>query len=134
MRRSYKAHGFQRTEGRKPRSHNLQSLQLPRRLESRKKLSAIFPGCRQNLNWLIRRFFVEKAEPRAGGDPPALAVMEYVLLTVRSWDVDEVNSPRRLSAKIIVQNFLGLKEALDGVLVKVRIHCPDTATTIGYAR
>lgn len=77
---------------------------------------------------------MEKAEPRAGGDPPALAVMEYVLLTVRSWDVDEVNSPRRLSAKIIVQNFLGLKEALDGVLVKVRIHCPDTATTIGYAR
>ena len=77
---------------------------------------------------------MEKAEPRAGGDPPALAVMEYVLLTVRSWGVDGVNSPRGLSAKIIVQNFLGLKEALDGVLVKVRIHCPDTATTIGYAR
>ncbi len=98
-----------------------------------KKLSAIFPGCRQNLNWLIRRFFVEKAEPRAGDDSPALAVMEYVLLTVRSWDVDEVNIPRRLSAKIILQNFQSLKEALDAVLVKVRIHCPDTASAIGYA-
>ena len=77
---------------------------------------------------------MEKIEPGAGDDSPALAVMEYVLLTVRSWDVDEVNSPRRLSADIIVQNFQGLKEALDGVLVKVRIHCPDTATAIGYAR
>ncbi|WP_407844636.1 cobaltochelatase CobT-related protein [Desulfovibrio falkowii] len=98
-----------------------------------KKLSAIFPGCRQNLNWLIRRFFVEKVEPGAGGDSPALAVMEYVLLTVRSWDVDEVNSPRRLSAETIAQNFPNLKEALDAVLVKVRMHCPDTTSAIGYA-
>jgi len=98
-----------------------------------KKLSAIFPGCRQNLNWLIRRFFVEKVEPGAEGDSPALAVMEYVLLTVRSWDVDEVNSPRRLSAETVAQNFPNLKEALDAVLVKVRMHCPDTTSAIGYA-
>ena len=64
-----------------------------------KKLSAIFPGCRQNLNWLIRRFFVEEAQPRAGGDSPALAVLDYVLLTVRAWDVEEVNIPRMSQAK-----------------------------------
>jgi len=99
-----------------------------------KKLSAIFPGCRQNLNWLIRRFFVEQAQPRAGGDSPALAVLDYVLLTVRAWDVEEVNRPRMAAADALCQYFPGLKEALDATLVKVRIHCPDTASTIAYAR
>ena len=57
------------------------------------KLSAIFPGCRQNLNWLIRRFFVEEAQLRAGGDSPALAVLDYVLLTVRAWSVEPQKVP-----------------------------------------
>ncbi|WP_365854256.1 VWA domain-containing protein [Desulfovibrio sp.] len=99
-----------------------------------KQLSAIFPGCRQNLNWLIRRFFVEQAQPRAGGDSPALAVLDYVLLTVRAWDVEEVNRLRTAVAEVLRQHFSGLKEVLDAVLVKVRIHCPDTVSAIAYAR
>ena len=99
-----------------------------------KKLSAIFPGCRQNLNWLIRRFFVERAQPRAGGDPPALAVLDYVLLTLRSWDVDAVNKNRLHAAAILRKQFPGLKETLDAILVKMRIHCPDTASAIAFAR
>ena len=99
-----------------------------------KQLSAIFPGCRHNLNWLIRRFFVEQAQPRAGGDSPALAVLDYVLLTVRAWDVEEVNSPRTMAAEVLRQHFTGLKEVLDAILVKARIHCPDTASAIDYAR
>ncbi|MCB6542095.1 hypothetical protein LI168_07830 [Desulfovibrio desulfuricans] len=99
-----------------------------------KKLSSIFPGCRQNLNWLIRRFFVEEAQPRAGDDSPALAVLDYVLLTVRGWDVEEVNMPRMAAAEVLRQHFPGLREVLDAILVKVHIHCPDTATTIAYAR
>ena len=66
-----------------------------------KKLSGIFPGCRENLNWLIRRFFVEQAQPRAGDDSPALAVLDYVLLTVRAWNVDEVTPARQNSASIM---------------------------------
>lgn len=99
-----------------------------------KQLSTIFPGCRHNLNWLIRRFFADEAQPRAGGDSPALAVLNYVLLTVRAWDVEEVNRPRTAAAEVLRQHFSGLKEVLDAVLVKVRIHCPDTPSAIGYAR
>ena len=99
-----------------------------------KKLSAIFPGCRQNLNWLIRRFFVEEAQPRAGGDPPALAVLDYVLLTVRVWDVEEVNISRMAAAEVLRLHFPGLREVLDAILLKVYIHCPDTAAAIAYAR
>ena len=63
-----------------------------------KRLSAIFPGCRQNLNRLIRKFFVDGAEARAGAHTPARAVLDYVLLTVRAWDVQEV-APRRMVAR-----------------------------------
>ena len=99
-----------------------------------KKLSGIFPGCRRNLNWLIRRFFVEQAQPRAGDDSPALTVLDYVLLTVRAWDVDEVTPARQKSAIIIEQHFPSLREALDVILAKVYIHCPDTTAAVEYAR
>jgi len=99
-----------------------------------KMLSGIFPGCRKNLNWLIRRFFVEQAQPRAGDDSPALAVLDYVLLTVRAWDVDEVTPARQHAASIVEQHFPGLLGALDAILVKVYIHCPDTAAAVEYAR
>ena len=99
-----------------------------------KMLSGIFPGCRKNLNWLIRRFFVERAQPRAGDDSPALAVLDYVLLTVRAWDVDEVTPARQYAANIMTQHFPDLKEALDAILVKVYIHYPDTAAAVEYAR
>ncbi|QTO41397.1 cobaltochelatase CobT-related protein [Desulfovibrio desulfuricans] len=99
-----------------------------------KKLSGIFPGCRRNLNWLIRRFFVEQAQPRAGDDSPALAVLDYVLLTVRAWDVDEVTPARQNAANIMEQHFPGLKAAMDAILVRVYIHCPDTKAAVEYAR
>ena len=99
-----------------------------------KKLSGIFPGCRRNLNWLIRRFFVEQAQPRAGDDSPALAVLDYVLLTVRAWDVDEVTTARQNAASIVEHHFPGLKEALDAILIKVYIHCPDTTAAVEYAK
>lgn len=99
-----------------------------------KKLSGIFPGCRRNLNWLIRRFFVEQAQPRAGNDSPALAVLDYVLLTVRAWDVDAVTPARQHAASIMEQHFPSLKEALDAILVKVYILCPDTKAAVEYAR
>ena len=99
-----------------------------------KKLSGIFPGCRRNLNWLIRRFFVEQAQPRAGDDSPALAVLDYVLLKVRAWDVDEVTPARQYAASIMEHHFPGLKEAMDAILVKVYIYCPDTKAAVEYAR
>lgn len=99
-----------------------------------KRLSAIFPGCRQNLNRLIRKFFVDGAEARAGAHTPARAVLDYVLLTVRAWDVQEVTPRRMVARDSLRREYPGLAETLDAVLVKIRIHCPDTGTAIMYAR
>ena len=66
-----------------------------------RRISAIYPGCRQNLDWLIRLFFVEEVDTGAGEKSPALGALRYILLTVCSWDVAEVSGPRtRTNGKI----------------------------------
>ena len=97
-----------------------------------KRMAAIYPGCRQNLLWLIQKFFAEDAG--AGSDDPALAVLNYVTLTVRAWDMSEVEPHRDAAARAIRQAFPGLLESLDGILSKVRQDCQDTAAAIVYAR
>jgi len=57
-----------------------------------------------------------------------------VLLTVRAWDVDEVTPALQHAASIVEQHFPSLIEVLDAILVKVYIHCPDTAAAVEYAR
>ena len=99
-----------------------------------RRISAIYPGCRQNLDWLIRRFFVEEEDGRAGEKSPALGVLSYVLLTVRSWDVAEVNGPRTRTRAQVEKTYPGLAEKLDAVLDRVRYDCPDTADALEAAR
>ncbi len=99
-----------------------------------RRISAIYPGCRQNLDWLIRRFFVEEEDARAGEKSPALGVLSYVLLTVRSWDVAEVNAPRTRTRAQVEKAYPGLAERLDAVLDRVRLDCPDTAAALEAAR
>ena len=99
-----------------------------------RRISALYPGCRQNLDWLIRRFFVEEVDARAGEKSPAFAVLSYVLLTVRSWDVAEVNAPRTRTRAQVEKAYPGLAEKLDAVLDWVRLDCPDTAAALEAAR
>ncbi|WP_165075935.1 MULTISPECIES: VWA domain-containing protein [unclassified Desulfovibrio] len=99
-----------------------------------RRISAIYPGCRQNLDWLIRRFFVEEVDTGAGEKSPALAVLSYVLLTVRSWDVAEVNGPRTRTRAQVEEAYPGLAEKLDAVLDRVCHDCPDTAAALEAAR
>lgn len=101
------------------------------------KLARIFPGCRQNLNWLIRRLLLEnKTEKhvRAGARSPALTALEYVLLTARSWDVPELSVRITSTGQILDRHFPGLRARLDTILENVQRHCPDSHTAIDYAR
>ena len=99
-----------------------------------RRISAIYPGCRQNLDWLIHRFFVEEEDARAGEKSPALSVLSYVLLTVRSWDVTEVNGPRTRTRAQVEKAYPGLAEKLDAVLERVHLDCPDTAAALEAAK
>ena len=99
-------------------------------------LAAIFPGCRQHFNWLIKHHFgqgSQHTENKAGDTNPALYVMNYVLLTVRAWDVPEIAEHKQKEAKRIQQAYPNLLPQIDAILSRVRQHCPDTAETIAYA-
>ena len=103
------------------------------RVENR--LAAVFPGCRHNFHELIRRFFVEDAtKERAGERSPALSVLNYVLLTVRSWDVPEVSQPLGEEMASLDTHFPGMRQPLDLILAQIRQGCPDTSSAIHYAR
>lgn len=103
------------------------------RVENR--LAAVFPGCRHNFHELIRRFFVEDAtRERAGEISLALSVLNYVLLTVRSWDVPEVSQPLGEETTSLDTHFPGMRQSLDLILAQIRQECPDTSSAIDYAR
>ena len=103
------------------------------RVENR--LAAVFPGCRHNFHELIRRFFVEDAtKERAGERSLALSVLNYVLLTVRSWDVPEVSQPLGEETTSLDTHFPGIRQLLDLILAQIRQGCPDTSSAIHYAR
>ena len=70
----------------------------------------------------------------AGEKSPALGVLSYVLLTVRSWDVAEVNAPRTRTRAQVEKAYPGLAEKLDAVLERVRLDCPDTPAALEAAR
>ena len=48
-----------------------------------------FPGCRKNFDFIIVYLF-GKERQKAGSNAPAFFVLEYILLTIRSWNSSEV--------------------------------------------
>ena len=100
------------------------------------KLSALYPGCRANLNRQIRDCLMGSRNDaaRAGEQSPALDVLNYVLLSVRAWDVPEVMSIRLPLEGRLRQTWPGLLPQLDAILARIRRDCPDTTAAIAYAR
>ena len=100
------------------------------RVENR--LAAIFPGCRGNFTWLIRHFFRPESEARGG--PTLNLIPDWILLTVRCWDVREVAAARDCIGAVIENRYPGLIESLEYVLQEVRTQCLTTVDSITYAK
>lgn len=97
-----------------------------------RELCRIFPGCRKNLNRLIHIFIAEERE--GAGANPALSVMNYILLTIRAWDVAEVEPVRIREMRMLTRNYPCLLAGLDKNLDNVRRACPDTEAAIAHAK
>ena len=97
-------------------------------------LSAIYPGCRDNFQWLIKHFFLPKSRKRKEYTPdPAMLILDWLLITVRSWDVAELNEERdylRASAEV---HYPGLTHELELVLRLVPANCSSTLEAFGFA-
>ena len=105
------------------------------------ELAKLFAGSQVNLHYLIRHFFVNKQE-EAGEKSPASLLLNYMLLTVRSWDISEIAKPKTAGGKGILQTlrseiepaFLGLLDKLDMLFQEIRLQCRGTQGSIFYAK
>ncbi len=111
-----------------PFQHNLFNILEDWRVEER--LSARYPGCRENFRHLIQKLF---GTQKAGDTNPAFSILNTILLTVRSWSVDAIIPRRESVAKTMERHYPGLRKALDGILDRVRDSCKDTEECIRYA-
>lgn len=98
------------------------------------QLTRIFPGCGPHFRWLIEYHFGEDAETAEAGNDPASAVLSWLLLSVRAWDVLAIGTQRDKEAKKVNAVYPKLLSQLDAVLCIVHNHCPDTQTAIEHAK
>lgn len=96
------------------------------------KLTAVFPGCRGNVKWLIRYFFGSDYKNKGGTITTLLP--DWVLLTVRGWDESSAALARDQVEALIDVRFPGLLGKLKTVMQEVRDHCSSTAESISYAK
>jgi len=95
------------------------------------RLVKLFPGCRSNFNWLIQHLFGDTSKK---AEDPAIAILNWLLLSVRSWDVSSLNEQRDDVGYFIEAHYPGLLVRLNHVLEKVRMYCDSTQDCILYAR
>ena len=91
-----------------------------------------FPGCRKNFDFIIVYLF-GKERQKAGSNAPAFFVLEYILLTIRSWNSSEVEKNRTLSRKEMVTACLGIEKELDACLKKIHANTRTTQDAIAHA-
>ena len=90
-----------------------------------------FPGCRRNFHWLIRHLFLSPAETLP---PPADAVLSWLLLRVRSWEIADLDPRCQALAEVIEKSWPGLVAEMGTILTTMRGHCPNSMTCLDYAR
>ena len=100
------------------------------------KLSAFYPGCKQHFRWLARKIFVEDEDKKQEepGDKPSSSILKYILLSVRSWNMEDIKMPLQNTISFIDAHFQGLRLQIDAVLERVHESCQNTQDAISYAR
>lgn len=94
-------------------------------------LADIYPGCGYNFRWLIRREFLEKAEK--AGNNPAFSILNWILLTLRSWDVPELQERCEEEARMVEASYPGLLPRIKAIVLRIPGHCSGTGDSLVYA-
>jgi cobalamin biosynthesis protein CobT len=94
-------------------------------------LAKRFPGCRKNFSWLIKREFTKKlAIPKN----PAMQIINYLLLSVRAWDVSEVERNRDIVGEFFKQAYPVLYDKINALLDLVKAKCKSSKDALEFAK
>ena len=95
-----------------------------------------YPGCHEHFTWLIRHFFLHDAEVEKAGenDSPAFSVLNFVLLTLRSWDVPELFYRCEQEADIMEKHWPGLRSSIDAIMQDIPVRCRSTQDSLDFAQ
>ena len=74
---------------------------------------------------------VEKA---GENDSPAFSVLNYLLLTLRSWDVPELFYRCKQEADILEKYWPGLRSSIDAIIQDIPIRCRSTQDSLDFAQ
>lgn len=96
------------------------------------KLASVFPGCRQNFDWLIGHIF--GSDQHQSSELPAAVILDWLLLSVRSWDMPKLWKQRDDLARQMDTLFPGIRARLEQILSLARISCGTTQDAIDFAR
>ena len=94
-------------------------------------LAERFPGCRNNFDWLIEHTFTKRMR-RPGN--PAMEIINYLLLAVRSWDVKTVERNRDLVGTSFKQTYPDLYTKLNDLLEQVKLNCKSSLDALNFAK
>jgi hypothetical protein len=95
------------------------------------QLAKRFPGCRINLHWLIEHEFTK---PMKKPRNPAMQILNYLLLTVRAWDVKAVEKNRDIVGAFTQQAYPDLYSKLNSLLEQVKVNCHSSQDAMRYAK
>lgn len=103
------------------------------------RLADVFPGCRSNFTWLIKHLFVKENSTDEAAIPapqrnPAVQILNWLLFSVRAWDVPEVGKRRDAVSVEMDGYFPGLRTELESVMATVPARCDSTHDAIVLAR
>lgn len=95
-----------------------------------------YPGCHEHFIWLIRHFFLKDTETEKAGenDSPAFSVPNYVLLTLRSWDVPELFYRCKQETDILEKYWPGLRSSIDAIMRDIPARCRSTQDSLDFAQ
>lgn len=97
-----------------------------------KCMGKLYPGCESNLSWLARQIFLTEKTWKSGANP-AFSVLSYVLLSLRSCELEELKTPLAKTGRVLEKAFPGLSTKLDKTIAEIKESCPGTKAALEYA-
>lgn len=93
-----------------------------------KRLSELYPGCRQNLEWLVRHIFADRQTDEI--QHRAEAIFNWLLFAVRSLSMPELAANRDKWAVLLDADYPALRDTLERLVMAVPAECVDTGSCL----